>query len=289
MGLRDGIAWAAERALAAARALSRDHVDGGDDADQAGPGEGVAPEQILPSTVWIRYESDAGGVSQRTVTLREAWRRGPRLYLRGWCHMRRKVLTFQAGRIDQLVCLATGAAPADPMSWIEQQALFAGDKDDRHTPDALRRARDELALLAYLGRSDGTFDADEIEVAIDHVAMSADPRIDRARCAAYIQRLAPDPEDLPVVLRRVAADGDRWERLRRSAMRLLEADGKISAGEEVAWRYVDARHEEAVAARQAEFIGMIARSQRGGAIVMDFGGMILAAEPPGSDAVEETP
>jgi hypothetical protein len=279
MGLREGIAWAAERALGAARARGRNHVDGADDAEQGEPAKDAAREVVLPAMIWIEYETDAGAISQRTLTLREVWRRGPRLYLQAWCHMRREVRSFQADRIRELLCLATGEAADDPVRWLERHALFAGEASD-DTPEALKSVRDELALLAYLGRADGVLDPDEVEVAVDHVARASGGRIDRALCAAYIERLAPDPEDLPAVLQRVAADGDRWARFRRSARRMMEADGEVSVGERAAWNELkDAAPPADPAARVAEFMGMIGGTPLGGAIVMDFGGMIIAAEP----------
>ena len=81
-GLRGAIDWAADRALAAARALGLDHRSPGPDAVQPGPAAGATQVLALPSMIWIRYQDDAGEVSERTVTLREGWRDVEGLHLR---------------------------------------------------------------------------------------------------------------------------------------------------------------------------------------------------------------
>jgi hypothetical protein len=128
--------------------------------------------------------------------------------------------------------------------------------------------RDELALLVYLGRADGALDRDEIEVAIDHVVDSTDRPVSRVQCAVYIRRLAPDPDDLPAVLERVTADGKRWERLRRSAQRLADADGDVSTVEAAAWKEIGDQG-AAIAARKAEFVGLVGKSGLAGVFAAD--------------------
>ncbi|MEI9964825.1 MAG: hypothetical protein WDM92_09020 [Caulobacteraceae bacterium] len=109
----------------------------------------------------------------------------------------------------ELVCLATGEVPDDPAQWILDHALFEGDQDD-YTPRALRLCRDELALLAYVGRADGVFDPDEVEIAVDYVMMSTEKEINRDQAAKYIKRLQPSLTDLPDHVRAPNRRHERW-------------------------------------------------------------------------------
>jgi len=258
--LGNAIDWAADRALGAARSFGRGHLkDAGESvAARVGPPPGTIPDPALPSMIWIRYQNEGGGLSERTVTLRQAWREGNEIHLIAWCHMERAVRHFEASRIRELVDLASGERAESPPKWLEQHALLFEGAENDDTMKALRATRDELALLLYLARADGVLDRDEIELAIDHVAGSTEAPISRLRCTAYIRRLAPDPDDLPAVLDRVTADPERWARLRHSAQRLAQAGG-VSDVEEAAWKEIGDQA-EAAAARKAEFVRLVGRS-----------------------------
>jgi len=259
--LGNAIDWAADKAKDAAQSFGRGQLKAGAEAagQRVGPPAGTIPDPALPSMIWIRYENEGGAISELTVTLRQAWRADGQIYLIAWSHMEKEARQFQASRIRELVCLASGEHADDPVKWLEEHALLAGGKDDDDTIKALRAARDELALLVYLAKADGVLDRGEIEVAIDHVASTSEKPINRLQCVAYIRRLAPDPEDLPAVLERVTPDAERWQRVVRSAQRLAQADGKVSTVEEAAWNEI-ADQGWAAAARQAAFIGLVGRS-----------------------------
>lgn len=280
------IDWAADQALQKAADHGRGHLDGPDDA-QAPDSAGMEHGPALPSLVWIRYVNDQGEESERTVTLRGIWRRDGVVYAVGWCHLRKMVRTFRADGIEDLVCLATGECPDDPAAWLEHHGLFEGDKALDYTPHALRACRDELAVLAYLGRADGRFDPDEIEVAVDYVMMSTEREIDRDRCAKYLKKLSPDPADLPEVLHRVARHPERWARVKRAARRLVDADGEATAEEQIAWSEIEAGYATAVQdvaaaaaekaareeARMEDLVGMITSSPAGVAMKIEHRGL----------------
>ncbi len=226
-----GWSSAAAAQLAVARGLG--HVDGGDDREL----EELPPQEpaALPSLIWLRYRNARGEISERSVTLRFAWSEDGVTYCRGLCHMRGALRTFRADQIEQLVCLATGECPDSPGEWLAHHGLFGEHTQDSATVSALRACRDELMVLAYMGHSDGHLDPEEVEVAIDFVMMSTEADIDRAHCESFIKRLAPDPDDLEAVVNRLAKRPDRWDDLRRSVRRLVDADGIVTASEQLAW------------------------------------------------------
>lgn len=219
---------AAEAAESSARKLGRAFVDGGDDPEVAEP----AGDLALPAAVFIRYGAVAGE-SQRAVTLLKIWRAEDGLFFRGQCHLRRGLRTFRADRVLELICLATGEVPDDVGAWLSAHGLFLAQAVDP-TAVALRTCRDELAVLAYLARADGSLDPDEVEVAIDLVMMSTEDEIDRERVAVYVQRLAAGAGDLEDSLRRLAKEPPRVVKLNRAIRRLVDADGEMAIGEQLA-------------------------------------------------------
>lgn len=221
-----------------------------------GPDGVQAPEPAdaapaLPTAIHLIYES-ADGDSERVVTLLSAWRTGEIVYFKGRCHLKRAIRTFRADRVLELICLATGEVPDDPTSWIAEHALFEGERTPDYTPHALRLCRDELALLAFVGASDGVFDEDEVEVAVDYVMMSTERDIDRDRAAAYIRRLTTSVADLSDHLKALSRHPEHWPRLTRAMRRLVDSDRVLSPEEQIAWAEISSRYQEEADARAAE-------------------------------------
>lgn len=244
MGIDPKLAEAAARlAISAAKRHGRDFREAADDPDL-----GALPDTdpCLPAAIFITYRGESG-TSERAVTLWKVWRTGGVLYFTGQCHMRCALRTFRADRVEELVCLATGEVADDPADWLLEHGLFAGDRPRDYTAPVLRVCRDELALLAYMARIDGVFDAGEMEVVIDHVMMATERDIDRARVAKYVRRLAPNAFELRDLVLRVSQHPERWARLRRSLRRLVESDGDVCAAEESGWLELDQLHDLAEA------------------------------------------
>ena len=214
--------------------------DGVDDEHPDAPGS-AAP--MLPTAVHLVYRGSSGESTERVVTLLKAWRHDAVIYFSGRCHLRKAVRTFRADHVVELVCLATGEVPDDPAEWIVEHSMFEGDQDD-YTPHALRLCRDELALLAYVGKADGFFDPDEVEVAVDYVMMSTDREIDRDKAARYIRRLHPSLADLRDHVHALARRPERWPTLSRAMRRLIDADQVVSIEEQTAWSEIQALHDE---------------------------------------------
>jgi hypothetical protein len=113
-----------------------------------------------------------------------------------------------------------------------------------HTAAALKAARYELLILAFLARSDFKFDPDELEVAIDYVMMSTLSPIDREVAGRYISRLSTTAVDIEACVHRVTRRDGQWQTLQRAMRRLVDADGEVTAEEQIAV-------ERIMAARQA--------------------------------------
>lgn len=239
----------------------RQVLDGGDDLDLPSP----IGEEVLPATVFIHYRASDGSVSQRAVTLKRVWREDGALYICGICHLRNRLRTFRVDRITELVCLATGEITDDAAGWlghhetveIEQKALNA-------TRGALRRCHDELTVLAYIGRSDGFFDPDEIEVVVDHVMMASHDDIDREEARRHIKRLSASCDDLEATVERIARSEDRWTALRSSMRRLVDADRRLPIEEQMAVDEVLRAHEVVRAAVIDAMLGPKGQSPRRG-------------------------
>ena len=222
-------------------------VDIGDD-DANASGELAGAEEALPTLIWIAYGNAAGAHSERVLTLRRISDGEGGLQVQGWCHLRRSVRTFRSDRIAKLVCLATGECPDDVEDWLRGHARFgveaaspsrelkpAAPTSD-YTRHALRLCRDHLSVLAYLARSDGSLDPDEVEVMVDFVMMSTEREISREAAAAYIRRLAPDFSALTESVARLArSPQDHWRGLARAMRRLSDADGRLDGREQSAW------------------------------------------------------
>jgi hypothetical protein len=226
---------AADLAHRHAARLGKAIRDGADDQHPEAPLD-AAP--ALPTAVHLVYEGSSREVTERVVTLLKAWRHNGFVYFSGRCHLRKAIRTFRADHVVELICLATGEVPSDPAQWIIGHALFEGDQDD-YTPHALRLCRDELALLAYVGRADGFFDPDEVEIAVDYVMMSTDKEINRDKAAKYIRRLQPSLADLPDHVRALDRRDERWARLSRVMRRLIDADRVVSIEEQTAWSEIE--------------------------------------------------
>ena len=203
----------------------------------------TASAPALPADVHIVYRSEQGA-SARVVTIRKIWRAEGVLFLQGICHLRNTVRTFRGDRIEALVCLATGEAPDNPAAWLEDHALMRGEIGPDHTAAALKAARYELLILAFLARSDFKFDPDELEVAIDYVMMSTLSPIDREVAGRYISRLSTTAVDIEACVHRVTRRDGQWQTLQRAMRRLVDADGEVTAEEQIAV-------ERIMAARQA--------------------------------------
>jgi hypothetical protein len=218
--MRDLLVAAA--AASAAKAAHRPaHAESETDDDHV---EAPEDSRTLPALIQITYCSGAGHASCRVVAVQRVWRAGRVIYMQGVCQLRHAVRTFRVDRISELICLATGEVSADARGWLLEHAVLNAVPESDYTPHAVRRRRDELAVLAFVGRSDGALDPDEVEVAIDLVMMSTEKQIDRRRAALYIRRLTPTAIDLEEAVGRVALDGLRWLALQRALRRLVDAD-----------------------------------------------------------------
>ncbi|CAN7642863.1 hypothetical protein LJR219_005046 [Phenylobacterium sp. LjRoot219] len=257
---------AVEQAQGLAARYGRSLQDAPDDTDLAEPAEATP---VLPTAVHIVYKGSAGD-SARVVTLLSAWRTDEFVYFRGRCHLRRAVRTFRADKVLELICLVTGEAPDDAARWIAHHALFEGERTADYTPRALQNCRDELALMAFVGASDGVFDDDEVEVAIDYVMMSTEREIDRDRAAAYIRRLSPSIADLGDHLGALSRHPERWPTLTRAMRRLVDADRVMAVEEQTAWAEIDSRYQAEIDARAAEALPDLEELIAGGSIAVRF-------------------
>ncbi len=73
---------------------------------------------------------------------------------------------------------------------------------------------------------------------VDYVMMSTTAELDRDACSKVVARLSPDDAELVEHFGYFLRQPERWERLSRAARRLVDADGEISADEQIAWRKV---------------------------------------------------
>jgi hypothetical protein len=212
--------------------------DGGDDHDLPMP----TGDPSLPAVVFIEYEAARGESSGRAVAIQRIWRHEGLLYMQGVCHLRHQLRTFRVDRISELICLATGEVTDKPADWLEHHAFLVPAPEADYTPHAVRRRRDELAILAYLALADGHMDPDEVEIAVDLVMMSTEKQIDRDRAGRYVKRLSPTALDLGEAVARVSKDDARWDCLRRSMRRLVDADGRWPIEEQLAVEEIDDLH-----------------------------------------------
>ncbi len=239
-------------ALASKAARKPSHAESEADDEHV---EGPADSRTLPALVQITYRSAAGDASCRVVAVQRIWRDHGALYVQGVCQLRHAVRTFRMDRISELICLATGEVSGDPKGWLLEHAVLNAVPDGDYTPHARRRRRDELAILAYLARADGSLDPDEVEVAIDLVMMSTEKEIDRRRAGVYIRRITPTAIDLEETVARVAKDAGRWILLQRAMRRLVDADREWPIEEQIAADQVETWAAGAAAHLQAGLAG----------------------------------
>jgi hypothetical protein len=180
-------------------------------------------------------------MSCRSIAVHRIWRDGPVLYVQGVCQLRHAVRTFRVDRTTELVCLATGEVADDPAAWLKAHAfLDVAVPESDYTPHAIRLRRDELAILAFLANADGHLDDREVDVAVDLVMMSTPREVDRDRIARYLKRLSASAIDLEEAVNRVSGDEMRWDILRRSMRRLVDADREWPLAEQLAVEDVEA-------------------------------------------------
>ncbi|HEV2365186.1 MAG TPA: hypothetical protein VGS12_13425 [Caulobacteraceae bacterium] len=183
---------ALRRRRARERARGLGHEQNGpaeDAADLRRPGSGAA--DAPPMDFHINYRDASGSFSSRNVTLLSATPTagGRDVDLVAFCHLRGEERTFLASRVLQLVDLATGEAPPDPVAYFLAHPLLAGE-----TPEALlvREWRHELILLTVAAALDGAVGREEEDAIVAFLErVRADGRIDRERLRSLLRLFSP--------------------------------------------------------------------------------------------------
>ena len=187
---------------------------------------GVHDAPCTPAAIFIEYDGSA-----RAVTLHAIWRAGPFMRLRGFCHLRGALREFRSDRIESLIDLSTGEAPDDATAWLSEHALSGAAP--------LQALLPELTVLAFLAKSDGHLDADEVEAIVDFVLVASDiPVADLDDVRRKVARLTPEPVRLVQCVGEIVKDSARLARLKRAMRRVVDADRDVPVDEQVAASHI---------------------------------------------------
>lgn len=189
----------------------------------------------------IEYLDSKGRASVRRITCRKISSSRGVDYVQAYCHERESLRTFRIDRVTEVVCGSTGEVFATATAFFSRYSVANDGGSAIGFGLGVQLAADfraGLNVLAFLGRADGRFTAEEKEAAegfCRSFAMRyAPPDFEfegAARCAA---NLAPDAETFYVSLSRLKREGapEGLSRLVVNwAAQLIAADG-IQAPEE---------------------------------------------------------
>lgn len=114
----------------------------------------------------IEYAGGTRGEGLRPLSVARVERRGSEIYLMAFCHVAGAPRRFKASEIIALTDPATGEVHRSLLDWLE--AKPSADLS------LLRSYRQDLVLLAFVGRADGQLcdlEIDQIEVFLDRLAI----------------------------------------------------------------------------------------------------------------------
>lgn len=209
----------------------------------------------------MHYRDSAGDTSERTVLVREVFRREGIIYLGGHCHLREMTRVFRGDRIVLLANGRTGEviedaaeflegiAPPDDkafatMGYREGQPLVWTGKE----ASALRQRTRPLAIMMMaLAKADGEWHPEEVrvlEALVDDGASAAGLKSDirgRLRLVGEFAAIVPSGNLLTRACRAVLADRQIYADAPGWCRRMIEADGRTRPEELHEYRAIVAR------------------------------------------------
>lgn len=199
----------------------------------------------------LHYRDSAGESSERTVLVREVFRREGIIYLGGHCHLREMTRVFRSDRIELLANGRTGEVVEDVADFLEGIAppddkAFAtmGYRDGRplvwtgREASALRQHTRPLAIMMMaLAKADGVWHPEEVKVLEALVedgtgALGLKPDIrGRLRLIGEFAAIVPSGNLLTRACKAVLADRKTYIDAPSWCRRMIEADGHTKPDE----------------------------------------------------------
>lgn len=201
----------------------------------------------------IKYRDAADAISVRRISVNGLARKYGQLYLSCFCHERRAPRSFRVDRIIDAWDSRTGEI-IDIAAWAEEIASAAAvevaQEAAARNGSAVKptsggrtpygRCADGLRVLRFLAAVDNHEHRDEMKVIEAYVRVMCDGaavglpsvRVDAATQARWISRQNPTPATFMASARKVFADSSEHAALVLDcALRVIEADGAVSAEE----------------------------------------------------------
>lgn len=211
-----------------------------------GERSGASFRRVVETGLIIDYRDVAGASSTRRITVHQVGESDDGNWLlRCWCHERDAWRSFRCDRIASLAQAATGEVAADPiealivLGFLPQRARTRQKENAARPeppPTPKQKLRQDLAAIAadldvlvLVARADGKRTAKETAVMFDYIA-AAGIVAEEKLLRDVLGDLNPEPSELDVLLAEVEKAG-RLSVLIAAALRLIEADGKVSEGE----------------------------------------------------------
>lgn len=246
--MAEGLEWLDGQAAALARRRRQTGPERDED-DGTVPAPHVSERHDL--LLHMHYRDSAGATSERTVLVREVFRREGIIYLGGHCHLREMTRVFRGDRIVLLANGRTGEVIEDAAEFLEGIAPpddkpFAtmGYREGRplawtsKDASALRQHARPLAIIMMaLAKADGEWHPEEVrvlEALVDDgtgaLGLKSDIR-GRMRLVGEFAAIVPSGNLLTRACKALLADRQTFADAPGWCRRMIEADGRTKPDE----------------------------------------------------------
>lgn len=203
--------------------------------------------RVVETGLIIDYRDVSGAPSTRRITVHKSGESSDgKWLLRCWCHERDDWRSFRCDRIASLAHAATGEVAPDPVEALIGLGILPQRARTRPReraakpeppPTPRQKLRQDLAAIAadldvlvLVARADGKRTGRETRVIMDYIAACGIAVEDEKMLRSVLGDVNPEPSELDALLREVVQAG-RLGALAAAALRLIEADGKVTAEE----------------------------------------------------------
>lgn len=246
--MAEGLEWLDEQT---ARMAGRRRQRGAERDDDEGTVPAPRASERHDLLLHLHYRDSAGDISERTVLVREVFRREGVIYLGGHCHLREMTRVFRSDRIELLANGRTGEVIEDAADFLEgiappdDKALATmGYREGRplvwtgREASALRqRARPLAVMMMALAKADGEWHPEEVrvlEALVDDAASALGLKPDirgRLRLVGEFAAIAPSGNLLTRACKAVLVDRQTYSDAPGWCRRMIEADGRTKPDE----------------------------------------------------------
>ncbi len=218
--------------------LADDFVDTDDDTDDDtyddtddfddGPMFAEDEGRTSPIVFDMRYRDARKDISQRKVRLLKITYHDVSLNFGAWCYLRDQYRTFKATNVVEITDLTTGEVFGDCHTFFTEAGVYESSSPEYR---ALQICADDLAVLSFIGGSDGYFSEIEQDEVVKHVFDRVPEELNELKIRRFVRSLAPDPRVFRAALTRIKGRPAAHRPLLRSLRRVIDADRHVHAAE----------------------------------------------------------